>query len=189
MRTLGIDLASQPENTALCVVSWADDGRGAEVEPPRAGCDDDALLAEMARADAVGIDAPFGWPAAFVSAVAGEGWPAGVAVDALRFRETDRFVRSWTGEVLGRRLSPLSVSADRIAYCAWRCRSLLARHRGTSRVYEVYPAAALAVWGQPHRGYKRTTGDGPRACTRTLGVRPQACATRACVRSPGRCCR
>jgi len=150
MRTLGIDLASQPENTALCVVSWADDGRGVEVEPPRAGWDDEALLAEMARADAVGIDAPFGWPAAFVSAVAvaGEGWPAGVAVDALRFRETDRFVRSWTGEVLGRRLSPLSVSADRIAYCAWRCRSLLARHRGTSRVYEVYPAAALAVWGR-----------------------------------------
>jgi uncharacterized NAD(P)/FAD-binding protein YdhS len=34
------------------------------------GQDDEALLARIASADKVGIDAPFGWPAAFVDAVA-----------------------------------------------------------------------------------------------------------------------
>ena len=70
-----------------------------------------------ARRDWVGIDSPFGWPAGFVSAVAGyaerEPWPD-LDADALRYRLTDRLVRD---EV---KLSPLSVSSDRIGVTAWR---------------------------------------------------------------------
>jgi hypothetical protein len=84
-------------------------------------------------------------------------------IDQIRYRETDRFVR--TKQELGFHISPLSVSSDRIAYYASRCAGLL--HQLVSRaevrldrlgdcsgVFEVCPAVALAAWGLPHKGYK-----------------------------------
>ena len=62
------------------------------------------------------------------------------------------------------RLTPLSVSADRIGHVALRCASLLAlfaqqghevSRDGSGKVVEVYPAASLKIWGLPWRGYKR----------------------------------
>ena len=58
---------------------------------------------------------------------------------------------------------PLSVSSDRIAVTALRCAGLLSRlgiedRGGAGGVYEVYPAAALAHWGLPHRNYKEKKG-------------------------------
>ncbi|MGH9297505.1 MAG: hypothetical protein ACRDZP_05955 [Acidimicrobiales bacterium] len=82
MRSLGIDLAAQPGRTASCSIVWGD--RSARVERllgPGAGgggsasrgptvLNDDTLVALAADADRIGIDCPFGWPAAFVRAVA-----------------------------------------------------------------------------------------------------------------------
>jgi predicted nuclease with RNAse H fold len=77
-------------------------------------------------------------------------------------RRTDLFVRQQ------RQLTPLSVSADRIAHVALRCAVLLAKlgtadpvdRSGSGPIAEVYPAASLRSWGLDHRGYKHKTGTG-----------------------------
>lgn len=158
MRTLGIDLASQAASTVACAIDWTHGA--ASVSFLEAGVDDGRALALIAEADAVGIDAPFGWPLPFVKLmrrhheVSGEGteWtPA--RRDALRFRRTDLLVRDRLGRW------PLSVSSDLIAIVAMRCAGLLDRlgivdRSGDGRVFEVYPALALACWQLPSRGYK-----------------------------------
>lgn len=177
MRTLGIDLASQAGGTAVCSATWSAGAVAVEF-PARRAFDDDALLDEMGEADWIGIDAPFGWPDGFRAAIgawAEDGrWPMPSpderdgAVDRLRFRLTDREVRDRVPAPGGRRLSPLSVSADRIAFCAWRAAWLLTAHAdktgrpldrvgvpGESHgVVETYPAGALELWGVERRGYK-----------------------------------
>jgi hypothetical protein len=160
--TLGIDLASQPRSTAACAIEW-NAGR-ARVVDVACGQDDDALLARIAGADKVGLDVPFGWPDAFVDAVAGfhagRDWPPAELV-ALRFRETDRVVAARTGRW------PLSVSTDLIGVPAFRAARLLARvaaadgpvdRSGAGRLVETYPAAALRRWGFAATGYKRREG-------------------------------
>jgi predicted nuclease with RNAse H fold len=154
--TLGIDLASQDDRTAMAAVVW-ESGR-AVVGEPVSPVTDAAALEAMAAADWTGIDAPFGWPEAVVRALPGFAdhgeWPD-AGRDELRFRQTDRFVREQSG------MWPLSVSSDRIAVPAWRCARLLAARSGPvdrlggDRVVEVYPGAALTLWGFTRRGYKR----------------------------------
>ncbi|MBE2315467.1 DUF429 domain-containing protein [Solirubrobacter sp. CPCC 204708] len=141
MRTLGIDLASQPANTAACEIDWA----SGDVSLVR-GVDDDAIRAALARADRAGIDAPFGWPEPFVAAVSGAApWPRDRRV--LTHRATDRFVHREIGKL------PMSVTTDRIAYCAMRCVTLI---EGCEIAVEAYPDAALRVWvGGPWSSYKR----------------------------------
>ena len=125
------------------------------------------LVEAVGRGNWVGIDAPFGWPAGFVRALTGyaerEPWPD-IGPDALRYRLTDRLVRD---EV---KLSPLSVSSDRIGVTAWRCARLLTLARaggkaadrtGRDGIVEVYPGAALTRWGLERRGYK-TSGNSVR---------------------------
>jgi predicted nuclease with RNAse H fold len=161
MMTLGIDLSSMPDHTAACVVRW--ESRRAIAEPPKEHCDDDCLDELIARADAVGIDAPFGWPIKFVAAV-GEWllskWDVGIR-DRLRFRETDRCAQTRFS------LSPLSVSSDRIALPAMRVMALLKRHgvtdrSGDGKFFEVYPAGSLKIWGLPDKGYKKNSSEGQR---------------------------
>jgi predicted nuclease with RNAse H fold len=155
VRTLGIDLASQDDRTAMATVEWTG-GRAVVGSPVSPVSDADALDA-IAAADWTGIDAPFGWPEALVRALPGfadrGAWPD-VDRDALRFRETDRFVHTASG------IWPLSVSSDRIAVPAWRCARLLAAlgvdRLGGERVVEVYPGASLRLWGFERRGYKRS---------------------------------
>lgn len=161
MLTLGIDLASQNENTAACLLEWRD-GAATVRELLDRGSDDELVARMRAVRDAggcVGIDAPFGWPEAFLAAMAA--WrDAGVfpAADSkdLAFRVTDR------KEYLARK-QPLSVSSDRIAYVAWRCARLLTRFfegapvtRLGPTVVEVYPGAAMASWGLGCQGYKQS---------------------------------
>jgi predicted nuclease with RNAse H fold len=157
-RTAGIDLAAQPENTALCVLEW--NGRGADVVELRLGADDAALVDTVRAAAVTAIDAPFGWPEALVAALDawrdGPHWPQ-TDSRALRFRATDLHVREMTG------IWPLSPSADRIAVCAWRCARVLSalgvRDRlGGAGVIEAYPAGALKMWELPWRGYKPRRG-------------------------------
>ena len=63
MRTLGVDLASQPANTSVAVLE------GTTVAELHSTADDDTIVELAARCDAVGIDAPLGWPDAFVAMV------------------------------------------------------------------------------------------------------------------------
>ncbi|HLP08454.1 MAG TPA: DUF429 domain-containing protein [Opitutaceae bacterium] len=157
MRTLGIDLASMPRDTAACLIDW--DRGQARADGPRLGCSDVDLDELIRGADIVGIDAPFGWPDAFREAVAD--WTATIWTDdapfreRLRLRATDRQVCHELG------LVPLSVSTDRIALPAMRAMALLRRHgvrdrSGDGRFFEVYPAGSLKIWNLPHRGYKGT---------------------------------
>ena len=156
--TLGIDISSQPEGTAACTITW-ESGR-AIAQPPCLACDDDQLALLIAEADAVGIDAPFGWPTEFTAAVAS--WTIPVWNSDIRkrlsFRATDHRVH----DVIGR--WPLSVSADRIALPAMRTLALLHRHgvrdrSGDGKFFEVYPAGSLRQWRLPSRGYKQETAE------------------------------
>ena len=110
MVTLGIDLASQPKRTATCLIRW--DRGSARVEALSLGATDADLHELFGRADRVGIDAPFGWPASFTRAVAAYSsetvWPS-VGVPQLRFRRTDEVVRGKAGSMAAQRL----VGSDR----------------------------------------------------------------------------
>jgi hypothetical protein len=77
-------------------------------------------------------------------------------------RRTDLFVHEQLG------LTPLSVSADRIAHVALRCAALLTKLEavhgpvdrvGSGPVAEVYPAASLRSWGLDDHGCKQTKTD------------------------------
>ena len=167
-RVAGLDLASQDARTAMAVLGW-ERGRVSVIELT-VGVGNEAIVDAAERVSMVGIDCPFGWPAAFTDLLiaqrAGTVEP-GAAADQrskrrLAYRRTDAVVRERTGRW------PLSVSADRIAYPSMRCAGLLAtlaaegipvRRSGIdSRAAEVYPAAALARWRLGAAGYKL---DGP----------------------------
>lgn len=165
MLTVGVDLAAEPERTAIAWIDWS--AGTAVVRDLVLGADDDHVIEAIMQADKAGIDCPLGWPAPFVEFVsahhagdaaapedvAGRDWRR-----QLAFRLTDLAVRKETG------LVPLSVAADRIGHTAMRAAGLLARlarqgcpvdRRGDGVVVEVYPAASLRQWGLPCRGYKR----------------------------------
>lgn len=155
--TVGIDVASQPAGTAACSVRW--DRAGAGIEAVEHELDDQRLARILAEPVAkIGLDVPLGWPDGFVEAVARHhagGAFGGSATARLVRRETDSWVRAEIGQL------PLSVSTDRIAYPAMRIARLVGEvagqrldRTGAGRIVEVYPAAALRVWGLPHREYK-----------------------------------
>jgi predicted nuclease with RNAse H fold len=163
--TAGVDLAAQPERTAFATIKWTA-GR-AVIEDVAHRADDEVIIQVVKRADKTGIDCPFGWPAAFVSFVTSH-HARHVSVPAsepgsrrnLTMRRTDVFVHEQL------RLTPLSVSADRIAHVALRCAVLLSKleaagdrvdRSGSGAVAEVYPAASLRSWGLTHNGYKQKT--------------------------------
>jgi hypothetical protein len=67
--TIGIDLSAQAKKTAACVIKWEDPS--ARIAHIALGADNQ-LLVELIAAhapDKVAIDAPFGWPAPFISAL------------------------------------------------------------------------------------------------------------------------
>jgi len=163
MRTVGVDLAAEPKKTALAVIDWSDGV--ARVESVRLGAGNDAVTEAVLACDRTGIDAPFGWPDAFVRMVSEHHAGRLSATSGLANREgrrpltkrrTDLVVQAATG------ISPLSVSADLIAHVALRCAGILAElgdlgidvGRVDGRVVEAYPAAALRTWGLVSRGYK-----------------------------------
>ncbi|MFW0793435.1 DUF429 domain-containing protein [Gordonia sp. CPCC 205515] len=181
MRTAGVDLAASPRLTAVAVIEWsvdsarltdlvmpADDSRihellrTAPTEASEGQCPSESTYGtELGHVDRVGIDAPFGWPDAFVSFVVAQHrgeLDTGGGLDnienrrPLAYRLTDRVVvdKGW-----GR---PLSVSADQIAHVAFRAAGLIAdlgvHDRVNGWTVEAYPAAALKRWGLTSRGYK-----------------------------------
>lgn len=161
--TAGVDLAAEAKGTAVAVLEW--DASRAVITSMAVGADDAHVLAIARGVHKMGVDCPFGWPTAFTRLVgehhrgqlgappsSGREWRRG-----LTMRVTDQHVHRATG------LTPLSVSADRIAHAALRwaaiaatvsAEGLDARRDGSGLLAEVYPAAALRLWGLPHRGYK-----------------------------------
>lgn len=172
--TLGIDLAAQDKNTAACRMTWSQ-GVGT-VDKVYGGndCSDDELLdliVSVVRAGGtVGIDAPFGWPDAFLDQLLeyrdlGR-WrdrPPPDPSRSLCYRLTDLYLKQGKDPPAGfKGIHPLSVSTDRIGVVAMRCARLLSHlpHRGIPRdplgrqVVEVYPGGALRRWGLAAKDYK-----------------------------------
>lgn len=121
MRSLGVDLAAEPQNTAIAMIEWR--RSGALVTAVDIAADDDTVVRHAEQADKVGIDCPLGWPDSFVDflidhrdgrateqqRLTGAQWRR-----SLAYRRTDERVRSVT-EII-----PLSVAADRIGLTAMR---------------------------------------------------------------------
>jgi len=168
VRTIGVDLAADPANTALAVLDWGP--AGAVVTELLVGCPDEDIVLATAQATKTGIDCPFGWPLPFHRMLtehhAGHVLaPDGIAPAAWRRDLAMRTTDLVTWREHGNR--PLSVAADLIAYPAMRCAALLGRlaaaghdvrRDGSGLVVETYPAASLKRWGFPHRGYKGVRG-------------------------------
>lgn len=169
VRVLGIDLAAQPRNTGLVLLEPTRRGRWRADVPPDAGTDEH-LVDLGARVDLVGVDAPLGWPIAFVEAVTAhenrQPWPGTKDRRTLTHRHTDDVVRDHG------RGQPMSASADLLGHVAMRCALLqrdwarrwgeAANRDGSGRLVEVYPAAALRAWRLPERGYKGNSAEAGR---------------------------
>lgn len=96
MRTLGIDLASQPKKTAACVIEW--DTGSARVADLRLDLTNLDIVALAEGCDAIGIDSPFGWPLPFIEFLNQPHAPDMGAMDAASvrshcFRRTDLHIR------------------------------------------------------------------------------------------------
>jgi len=175
MRTLGIDLAAEPANTAIAVLEWRP--ASARVITVEISADDAVVLRHAGAADKVGIDCPLGWPDTFVEFVCAQRdnrfvvpntLPSAEWRRSLAYRRTDEHVRTTLG------INPLSVATDRIGITAMRAaclQVLLAGHGhsidriGTGLLVEVYPAAGLKCWGLTHNRYK---GNASRPALSTL---------------------
>jgi hypothetical protein len=169
MNTVGVDLSVSPRRTAVVVVEWGE--MSATVGCAAVGVRDDDVVDAVAGAKWVGISAPFGWPRAMASAlhsygVTGE-FPK-FGKEAFRYRRTDLFVHECLASQVGRKVWPLSVSSDGIAMRAWRLALLRERlaertgvrfdRSGADGIVEVFPGAALLLWGFERGVYRR--GDG-----------------------------
>jgi hypothetical protein len=126
--TVGVDLAAQSRKTAACMIEWDEHGAG-YVHCPTDHYRDEDLFAKLVDTQYVtraAIDAPFGWPMQFIDTITayqfGGAWPdpfnSNASVRNLRLRATDQAIYT----IL--KLTPLSVSTDRIGNVALRC----ARH-------------------------------------------------------------
>lgn len=165
MRTVGVDLSAEARGTGIAVIDWSDErGRLLGVQ---VGADDQAVLKAVNGADRAAMDCPFGWPEPFIDFLvdhrAGRA-PAPTGRTGLEWRRTlsrratDLYVAENVPGVV-----PLAVGADRIAAVAMRAAGLLAAladagqpvdRAGGGLLVEVYPAAALRVWGINNRSYK-----------------------------------
>lgn len=168
----GIDLAADPKYTGLATLRQ--NATSLVLETLTVGATDEHLVHAIRDGDSTGVDVPLGWPQPFVQFIqhqakqtlnspadTGPAWRRSLAL-----RTTDIEVHRRTG------LTPLSVSANLIAYPAFRWAGIESRLRemgtdvsrdGSGTVAEVYPAAALYCWGLPHTGYKTAKNRAKRA--------------------------
>lgn len=168
MRTVGVDLSAEARGTGIAVIDW--DTGGGRLNEVRVGADDAVVLAAFDNADRAAIDCPLGWPEPFIDFLiahrAGRA-PAPTGQSGLEWRRelsrraTDLHVAETVPGCV-----PLAVSADRIAAVAMRAAGLLAAladagrpvdRSGVGLLVEVYPAAALRIWGLTSRSYKGTS--------------------------------
>lgn len=171
MHFCGIDLSADPKFTGLATLSAG--ANSLVVEALAVGATDDHLIHAVTHARGTGVDVPLGWPQTFVQFIQDHANQtlkapentAGPWRRALALRATDIDLHRRTG------LTPLSVSANLIAYPAFRWAGIEAHLRdrnidvsrdGSGAIAEVYPAAALYRWGIPHTGYKGAKNRGAR---------------------------
>lgn len=163
MLIAGLDLAAEPKGTALALIDWSE--KSAALVQLDVGVTDDQVVSKSRDAVKLGIDCALGWPLEFVEFVnlhsRGTNDVSGDIVWRRRmaYRETDRVVREFTGRW------PLSVSTDRLGLTAMRCAGLLSKlqadgadvnRAGEGKIVEVYPAAALRLWGFDSTGYRNS---------------------------------
>lgn len=158
-----MDLATQPASTAVATVHWT--GTEAVLTDLALPATDEIIVKAVLAADWAGIDAPLGWPESFHEflSVHRDATLPPVEGDPdewrrrLSFRETDRVVLARTGQ------RPLSVAANYLGLTAMRAAALQAAlasrghdvdRSGYGPLLEVYPAAAMRVWGLPRARYK-----------------------------------
>jgi predicted nuclease with RNAse H fold len=164
MLIAGVDLAAEPQGTALAVIEWSPDS--AKIIDLQLGVTDEPIVQVSSQVTKLGIDCALGWPQEFVNFMtqqadvnlSGHDFDGGMDWRrTLAYRETDRNVREQTGRW------PLSVSTDRLGLTAMRCAGLLSRLKaegveidrsGTGLVAEVYPGASLRLWGFDTKGYR-----------------------------------
>lgn len=168
MKTLGIDLSTEPAETGVCLIEW-------EADVPRASFpgydkkrDNELLLGLMGddQCACTAIDAPFGWPEQFREALNAyaceDRWERWRGTEGFDFdkkrswlgrRRTDYFIYKKTEEK-GAALTPFSVGASLFSATAMRCAELLVDYykdkgelkRVDGPVVETYPAAARVRW-------------------------------------------
>ena len=127
MITVGVDLAAQPQNTAIARLHWRDGQAHAELV--QLDADDEVVIEAVGTSVVTGIDCPLGWPETFLTFLSsqrrgtlnpppdpGVEWRRGLA-----YRRTDFAVHELTNHW------PLSVATDRIGLTAMRAVSILAR--------------------------------------------------------------
>jgi predicted nuclease with RNAse H fold len=164
MLIAGLDLAAQPEGSALAVLQWS--AGAAKLVDLQVGVEDQDVVALAPTLFKLGIDCALGWPREFLSFLTeySQASLSGLMFDGgidwrrrLAHRETDREVQRITGRW------PLSVSTDRLGMTAMRCAGLLSKlqHAGESidraglgKVVEIYPAASMRIWGLQIAGYR-----------------------------------
>jgi hypothetical protein len=130
MKTVGVSVGEADGRSAVCAVRWISEC--ALVDLPELACTDEDVFGAMARADWIGVDAPFGWPHDIVSAIQTFGyfgrWPEGGVTERLRFRQTDWFVHDIVADERDEDVWPLSAPGDRFAERALRCAHLLSAY-------------------------------------------------------------
>ena len=162
-----MDLSAEARGTGIATIDWPDGGGRPQLLGVQVGADDKAVLAAIRGADRAAIDCPLSWPDPFVDLLvahrAGRA-PAPVGQSGLEWRRTlsRRATDLHVAETVPGAV-PLAVASDRIAAVAMRCAGLQAAladeglpvdRTGAGLLVEVYPAAALRVWGLTSRSYK-----------------------------------
>ena len=164
MLIAGVDLAAETKGTAAALLDFSCDPVPVEV---RLGVSDADIAALASAVRKLGIDCAFGWPDDFLAFLTRHAsvQPLAPSPDVgmdwrrrLAYRATDRATREVTGRW------PLSVATDRLGLTAMHCAALLdllgeslgspVDRSGAGVPVEVYPAAALRLWGFATRGYK-----------------------------------
>jgi len=160
----GVDLSAEPKRTAVAVLRAS---AHIQLVDLQLGADNDQVIALTRDAEKIGVDCAFGWPRDFVEFVSSQ--QSGNPIDRSRgdvgiawrrrlaYRDTDREVLRLTGK------QPLSVATDKLGLVAMRCAVLLedwartgrsVTRDGSGALVEVYPGAALKVWGMATSRYK-----------------------------------
>lgn len=143
---VGVDLAAGRGITAIATLQLSTVGSGAPASLTLChlthAADDDAILAEVARArpSHIGLDAPLTLPAPIAAAVRGEYAPT-AASPYTRAAERDPI---WSR--LGVRPFPVSFLGG-LTFRAIPLAARLRAEHSTSQLLEVFPSAALAVLG------------------------------------------
>ncbi|MCU0447624.1 MAG: DUF429 domain-containing protein [Arcicella sp.] len=183
MLIIGIDCASQPENTGVAIGKYVKDK--IEIIKVFKGQKNkliaDSLLEELENLSLqldkaiLAIDAPLGWPRAM-----GQSLASHTAGDSLKHnsQEKDRFFRRLTDIHLHKNIQklPLEVGADRIARAAYAALQILDDLKKEIQmlwkpksddfsglgVIEVYPAATLKQYNSINSAYKEKKDQEPR---------------------------